>query len=93
MAIDTTFSELQEVLMDEIETNPCSGRCRDCDYWELTQCNSVNVEWGYCKNTQTIKGDPSQPSSLALAISGYKDPIGAILSTSPYFGCVQFQRK
>jgi len=88
--LETTVSELQKILNDVIETNPCSGQCKDCDYWDSD--GRIKIEgWGYCKNSITEDDNPVQPSSIALAIGYLGDD--AVLITSPHFGCVQFQRR
>ncbi len=95
MSLETTVSELQMVLNDEIETNPCSGMCKDCDYWDSDTYLFVDErDWGFCKISESYNGVPVRPSTLAFAVSKLSIEMRRCkYKTSPYHTCGQFQRR
>ncbi len=76
--LKTTVSELQTVLNDVIEPNPCSGMCKDCEYWDAPTAPTTPTEWGRCKIAESQGGVPIQPSALAYADLKYPI-IGVVL--------------
>lgn len=85
------------------------GRCRDCRWWSPDRAaldqhdlytrylGEAQDGFGYCLQTWTDNGtmnlpsDRGCPDTLAVCVETDSNP--AVLTTSPKFGCVQFEAK
>ena len=74
-------------------TQPTTGRCKDCRYWQITDRHWTKVEKNTCRAPAMLFGYGFEPHEVPDDGVLIEDDEGWGWLTGPDFGCVHWESK